>query len=236
MSDARIGLMLYSLREACAADLEGTLREVAATGYDGVEIFDLHGHTPGTVAGWLDELGLAAIARHSQLGPIEGDLAALAAEARALGWQRLVVSYVEPSDLSEATLDRLEVAATAAAAAGLELGYHNHDAEVSQGFIDRLPPAVFLELDAGWAWWAGADPVELLGRGPLVHIKDMRSRESREFCAVGDGGVDFARLVPAAVEAGVEWLIVEQDASDGSPLEDAARSYRALQRMLGVAA
>jgi sugar phosphate isomerase/epimerase len=236
MSDARIGLMLYSLREACAADLEETLRAVAAIGYDGVEIFDLHGHAPATAAGWLDALGLAAIARHSQLGPIEDDLPALAAEARALGWQRLVVSYVDPSELTEATLDRLEVASTAAAAAGLELGYHNHDAEVAQGFIDRLPPDVFLELDAGWAWWAGADPVDLLGRGPLVHIKDMRSRDGREFCAVGDGGVDFARLVPAAVEAGVEWLIVEQDASDGSPLEDAARSYRALQRMLGVAA
>ncbi len=236
MTDARTGLMLYSVRDACEADLEGTLREVAAIGYDGVEIFDLHGHAPATVAGWLDALGLEAIARHSRLGPIEDDLAELAAEARALGWQRLVVSYVEPSHLTEATLDRIQVAATAASAAGLELGYHNHDAEVALGFIDRLPPDVFLELDAGWAWWAGADPVELLGRGPLVHIKDMRSREGREFCAVGEGGVDFARLVPAAVEAGVEWLIVEQDASDGSPLEDAAHSYRALRRMLGVTA
>lgn len=236
MTDARIGLMLYSVREACAADLEGTLREVAGIGYDGVEVFDLHGHTPATVAGWLDELGLTAFARHSRLETIEDQLPALAAEARALGWQRLVVSYVDPSELTEATLDRLEAAATAAGAAGLELGYHNHDAEVTQGFLDRLPPDVFLELDAGWAWWAGVDPVELLGRGPLVHIKDLRSRDSREFCAVGDGGVDFARLVPAAVEARVEWLIVEQDASDGSPLEDAARSYRALQRLLGVTA
>jgi sugar phosphate isomerase/epimerase len=236
MSDARIGLMLYSVREACAADLEGTLREVAAIGYDGVEIFDLHGHTPATVAGWLDELGLAAIARHSQLGPIEDDLPALAVEARALGWQRLVVSYVDPSDLTDATLDRLEVSATAAAAAGLELGYHNHDAEVSQSFVDRLPPGVFLELDAGWAWWAGADPVDLLGRGPLVHIKDMRSRDAREFCAVGDGLVDFARIVPAAVDAGVEWLIVEQDEPTDTEIEDARRSLAAVITMLGEVA
>jgi sugar phosphate isomerase/epimerase len=236
MSDARIGLMLYSVREACAADFEDTLRQVAAIGYEGVEIFDLHEHAPATVSGWLDDFGLTAIARHSQLGPIESDLPALAAEARAVGWQRLVVSYVEPADLTGETLDRITIASTAARGSGLELGYHNHDAEVSQGFVDRLPPDVFLELDAGWAWWAGVDPVDLLGRGPLVHIKDLRSRESREFCAVGDGGVDFERFVPAAVDAGVEWLIVEQDASDGSPLEDAARSYQALQRLLGVTA
>jgi sugar phosphate isomerase/epimerase len=236
MSDPRIGLMLYSVREACAADFEGTLREVAAIGYDGVEIFDLHGQPPATVSAWLDDFELTAIARHSQLGPIENDLPALAAEARAVGWQRLVVSYVDPADLGDETLDRIMLASTAAAESRLELGYHNHDAEVRQGFLDRLPQEVFVELDAGWAWWAGVDPVDLLGRGPLVHIKDMRSRDGREFCAVGDGAVDFEHFVPAAVEAGVEWLIVEQDASDGSPLEDAARSFRALQRMLGVTA
>jgi sugar phosphate isomerase/epimerase len=236
MSDARIGLMLYSLRDACAADLEGTLREVAAIGYDGVEIFDLHGHAPAQVAGWLDELGLVAVARHSQLAAIEDELPALAAEARALGWQRLVVSYVDPADLGEATLERIMVAATAAVEAGLELGYHNHDAEVTLGFLELLPPSVFLELDAGWAWYAGVDPASLLGRGPIVHIKDLRSRSGREFCAVGDGAVGYDVLAPAAVEAGVEWLVVEQDESDGSELEDAARSFEALRRMLGVTA
>jgi sugar phosphate isomerase/epimerase len=188
------------------------------------------------VGGWLDELGLAAIARHSQLGPIEDDLPALAVEARALGWQRLVVSYVDPSDLTDATLDRLEVSATAAAAAGLELGYHNHDAEVSQSFVDRLPPGVFLELDAGWAWWAGADPVDLLGRGPLVHIKDFRERGSHSYCPVGDGAVGYERVVPAAAEAGAEWLIVEQDETEGSELEDARRSLAAVITMLGEVA
>jgi sugar phosphate isomerase/epimerase len=236
MSDPRIGLMLYSVREASAADLEGTLREVAAIGYDGVELFELHGHAPATVAGWLDELGLVALGRHSQLGQIEQDLPALAAEARALGWQRLVVSYVAPSDLDEQTLDRIILAASAAKEAGLELGYHNHDAEVEQGFLDRLPPDVFLELDAGWAWYAGVDPVELLGRGPLVHIKDLASRDAHVYCAVGDGAVGYERIVPAAVEAGVEWLIVEQDESEGSELADAVRSYEALRRMLTVTA
>ena len=82
MSSYRVGLMLYSVRDACAADLEGTLREVAALGYQGVEIFDLHGHSPATVAGWLDELDLVAIARHSRLEDIESRLPELAAEAR----------------------------------------------------------------------------------------------------------------------------------------------------------
>ena len=56
-----------------------------------------------------------------------------------LGWRRLVISWVDPSKLDDATLARIAKAAAAAAARGLELGYHNHDAEIEQGFLERLP-------------------------------------------------------------------------------------------------
>jgi sugar phosphate isomerase/epimerase len=232
----RIALMLYSLRRASAADFESTLREVGALGYEGVELFDLHGHDPETVAAWLAEAGLVAVGRHARLEDIESGLPELAAEARVLGWRRLVVSWVHPSELGEATLERLAAAASAVAAHGLELGYHNHDAEVEQGFLERLPAGVFLELDAGWAWYAGADPVDLLGRGPLVHIKDFRVRGEHSYCPVGDGAVGYERVVPAAVRAGAEWLIVEQDEPQATELEDARRSLAAVITMLGEVA
>ena len=68
---ARIGLMLYTVRKACASDFEGTLRDVAQIGYEGVELFDLHGHAPDEVAGWLSELGLEAVGRHARLEAME---------------------------------------------------------------------------------------------------------------------------------------------------------------------
>jgi sugar phosphate isomerase/epimerase len=231
-----IALQLYSVRQAAAADFEATLREVAALGYDGVEVFDLHGHDAETVAGWLSELGLAVTSRHAGLDAIESDLDGLAEEARQLGWKRLVISWVDPAKLDTAMLARIAMAASAVAAHGFELGYHNHDAEVEQGFLDRLPSTVFLELDAGWTWWAGEDPVAFLGRGPLVHIKDFRDRESHSYCPVGDGAVDYEHLVPAAVGAGVEWLIVEQDEPVESEIEDARRSLAAVVTMLGEVA
>jgi sugar phosphate isomerase/epimerase len=232
----RVALMLYSVRQAAAADFESTLREVAALGYEGVELFDLHGHDPETVAAWLTELRLVAVGRHARLEEIESKLPELAAEARVLGWRRLVVSWVDPAELDDSTLERLAAAASAVAAEGLELGYHNHDAEVEQGFLDRLPSGVFLELDAGWAWYAGADPVDLLGRGPLVHIKDLRARGEHSYCPVGDGAVGYERVVPAAAHAGAEWLIAEQDEPQGSELEDARRSLAAIITMLGEVA
>jgi sugar phosphate isomerase/epimerase len=228
--------MLYTVRDACEQDFEGTLREVASMGFEGVELFNLHGHAPAEVAGWLKELGLEPVARHALLEHIEGGLDELAAEARTIGWRRLNIAWVDPSQLGDDTLARIAAASDAARAAGLELGYHNHDAEITTGFLDRLPEGVSVELDAGWAWWAGVDPVELLGRGPLVHIKDFRTRGERSFCPVGDGAVDYARVAPAADRAGAEWLLVEQDEAEGSTLEAARRSLAALNGMLGEAA
>jgi len=233
---SRIALQLYSVRQAAAADFESTLRAVAAFGYEGVELFDLHGHEPAQVAAWLEELKLVACSRHARLETIETELPALAGESEALGWKRLVVSWVDPAELDTSTLARLAVAARAVAERGLELGYHNHDAEVEQGFLERLPDSVFLELDAGWTWYAGVDPVSLLGRGPLVHIKDFRVRGEHAYCPVGDGSVGYERIVPAAMRAGADWLIVEQDEPEGSELEDARRSLAAVITMLGEVA
>ncbi len=234
---ARVGLMLYSVRQAAAADFEATLREVGAMGFEGVELFDLHGHRPEDVAFWLAESGLVACARHAQLEAIESQLPDLAEEAQTLGWSRVVISWIDPARLADADLPgRLEDAAQAVAGVGLELGYHNHDAEITTGFLDRLPDDIFLELDLGWAWWAGADPVEVLEhageRCKLVHLKDFRSRVERSFCPVGDGAVGYERVAPAAASSGVDWLLVEQDEADGPELDAARRSLIALELML----
>jgi sugar phosphate isomerase/epimerase len=238
---ARIGLMLYTVRRACAEDFEATLREVSGMRFEGVELFDLHGHDPAEVRRWLDEGRLVACSRHAQLETIEAELPALAAEAEVLGWRRLVVSWVDPARLGDEDLvPRLAAAAAAARAAGLELGYHNHDAEVREGFLWRLPEDVFLELDLGWAWWSGADPVAVLqqagDRCRLVHLKDFRARGGREFLPLGDGAVGYEHVAPAAARSGAEWLLVEQDESEGSELDAARRSLAALTSMLERAA
>ena len=101
---SRVGLMLYTVREDCARDFEGTVRAVAALGFEGVEVFDLHGHSAEEVHGWLEELGLAAIGRHALLEAIETSLPELAAEAHVLGWRRLSVAWIDPAKLGDPEL------------------------------------------------------------------------------------------------------------------------------------
>ncbi len=235
--------MLYTIRDECERDLHGTLTRVAELGYDGVEFWHLHGNKPARVRSWLDELGLAAAGRHTSLEELDTRLPQLAEELEALGVSRTALGWIEPS---REAADRVAAAADAARAAGLDFGFHNHAAEVQpldggpETFLDLLRglPAerLWLELDLGWVWWGGADPVEELaktrGRCPLVHVKDFRNRETREDVPVGDGAVGYERVLPAAVEAGADWLLVEEDDVDGPPFEAVGRSLAAVRRML----
>jgi sugar phosphate isomerase/epimerase len=240
---ARVGLMLYTVREDCARDFEGTLRAVASLGYEGVEFFDLYGHEATTVRGWLDELRLVACGRHAALDALETRLPMLAAECATLGTDRLVLSWIEPPasiDASREMVGRLAGIARESARLGLRFGFHNHAGEVRPlddggSFLEELLAGddLFLELDLGWAWTAGVDPVTLLwrarGRCPLVHVKDFASAEGLEFRPVGEGAIDYGRILPAAVDAGVEWLLVEQDETDGPELEAVEHSLAAVR-------
>jgi sugar phosphate isomerase/epimerase len=246
---AHVALQLYTVRTECDRDLEGTLRKLGAQGYDGVELFDLHGHEPSAVRAWLDEFGLAAVGRHARLEAIEGELESIAAELAVLGADRLAISWIDPDlvDDPRPVVQRIEAAARAARESGLRLGFHNHWTELRTldggvSFLDLLrelpPDLLWLELDLGWIWQAGVDPAGELertaGRCPLVHVKDYASREGRDDVPVGDGVVGYEQVLPAALRAGAEWLVVEEDEVGDDPFTAVERSLRAVRRMIAA--
>jgi len=243
----RIAVQLYTLRDECDRDLEGALRRLGAMGYDGVELFQLHGHSPAQVREWLDENGLVAAGRHVRVEAVETGLPELVEELRVVGPNRLAIAWIDPEALAQAdaVVERFAAAAEAAREAGLHLGFHNHWSEVAPldggpTFLDRLralpPELLWLELDLGWVWHGGADPIAELektaGRCPLVHVKDYASREGRDDVPVGDGLVGYDRVIPAAVTAGAEWLVVEEDDAGSDPFAAVERSLRFVQQVL----
>jgi sugar phosphate isomerase/epimerase len=243
-----VALMLYTMRDECARDLEGVLRSVAEIGYDGVEVYDLHGHDAVQVREWLDGFGLVAVGRHAGFDALETQLPALADELRTLGCDRIALNWIEPlepGDDVRPIVERIVGVARQVGEHGLRLGFHNHWSELAElddadTLLDKLRalPAelLWLELDLGWVWEAGADPADELertaGRCPLVHVKDFRVRGTREDCPVGDGEVGYERVLPVAVRSGAEWLVVEQDNPESPALAAVERSFGAVQRML----
>jgi len=240
----RIALQLWTVRDQCEADLRATLLAIGALGYDGVELFGLNGHDAPTVRGWLDDAGLVACGRHMRL---EDDVRAIAEELTVLGTERAAIAWIDPAELAQpdAAVARISTAAEAAREAGVALGFHNHWSELEAlddggTFLDRLralpSDLLWLELDLGWVWIAGADPEAELaatsGRCPIVHLKDYADRPSRDDVPVGDGVVGYDRVVPAALAAGAEWLVVEEDDAGDQPLVAVERSLRTVQELL----
>ena len=102
--------------------------------------------------------------------------------------------------------------------------------------VDDADTRLFLELDLGWVWYAGVEPMALLERvgrrAPLVHVKDMRKEDGPVYVPLGTGLVDYRRLGEVASQAGVEWLIVEQDEVEGPSFDAVRTSIAALHGLL----
>ena len=92
-----IGLQLYTLADQAKADLEGTLRAVAAIGFKTVELAGYVGRTPAQLRAALDAAGLSTPSAHVQVqaqsgeSSLDGDLSRLADEAHILGVKRIVM-------------------------------------------------------------------------------------------------------------------------------------------------
>ena len=113
------------------------------------------------------------------------------------------------------------------------------------------PALVTMQLDVGWAYIAGIDPIALFtahpGRFELWHIKDVFGLRtvnpslgpnarvsSMAIVPVGTGPIDFTPVCAQASLAGLKHFAVEQDnaAAWGDSLAAARVSYHNLAGML----
>lgn len=134
---------------------------------------------------------------------------------------------------------------------GIAVGYHNHSVEFmrfgSRTGWDLLaretdPALVHFEVDIGWVVSAGLDPVAFLkrhsGRVRQAHVKDVKrgfkpsTALRTDPTEVGSGGVDWARVLPAAYAAGVRNFYVEQEPPFTMDRMDAAAKSFAYLRQL----
>ena len=129
-------------------------------------------------------------------------------------------------------------------AAGLKLLYHNHDFEYKDNkdgikpieyLLDNTDPKyVNFQMDLYWVTRAGADPVAYFekypGRFKLWHVKDMD--EEGKFAPVGEGTIDFKRILNEKEASGMVKYFVEQDMTwDKKPLEVIKISHKGLKNI-----
>lgn len=248
----RLGIQLYTLRDAAAANLEGTLRDIAAVGFREVELLDSmknFGMSAAALRKLLDQVGLRAPSTHISTDAFD-DLPRLIDDAHTLGHEYVIVASL-PLDRNAPSLDdyrrwadRFNTAAETVRRAGLWLGFHDEpenfreiDGQVPYDvMVARLDPKlVRLQLDTGNAAMGGHDPVAYMERYAdryfLFHIKDAPQLGSPTDTELGKGVVDLKRIIGRAGSLEGKHLYIEQETYPGAPLDSVKRDFAYLSSL-----
>lgn len=239
MKTLPVAIQVYSIREEAEKNFAKTMAAVKEMGYDGVELAGFYGHTAQEIRDILDENGLTPISAHVSYKEFSEDLEGTIQKYLTIGCRFLVIPYLTEeyrygTEKFEVFLRDIPTIARECAKHGFTLLYHNHDFEFAKTadgsyvldylFSKTSDAELQTELDTCWIGVAGEDPVAYLqkysGRSPLVHLKDYTMEP---FCMqpLGKGLQDIPSLLNTAVDAGCEWVIVEQDNhSDHTPMEN----------------
>lgn len=233
-----IGCQTYPVRQALAKDLDGTLKELAASGFKHIEMCSPPGYERGgygflvgmkasELRRHIQDAGLGCMSCHYQLRELKESLDDRIAFAKELGLKQMVLaSFSMPkgsklSDWQRAAGD-LNKAAEGIKKAGLETAFHNHNIEFTELEGKRIYDALLAELDPKlvkmqfqvWVISDGVDPVAMLeklrGRVISLHLQDY-DPASKGMAAIGKGTVDWKKFFAAAKKAGAKNYFVEMD-------------------------
>jgi sugar phosphate isomerase/epimerase len=190
-----IGVQLYSVRDDMRKDPLGSLRKVAAMGYEYVEHANyvdrkFYGYTPQEFRKVLDDLGLKMISGHTVMGRNHWDEARndfsdswkyTVDDAAVLG-QRYVVSPSMDNSMRSKYDDFMHYmeifnkCGELCKKQGMKFGYHNHDFEFSEKLNNEKlfdimmrtmdPDKVVVQLDMGNLYNGGAVALDVVRQYP----------------------------------------------------------------------
>ncbi len=239
------------------AAARSTLQRIKAAGYDGLELnrFMIHPSSmmvrlmtraagmPTGKGGNLDwnnllrEADLSVISLHTDLGSLEREADTLAAEARELGTDKLVITGMYRFDYGDEKAvrelaERLSKAGERLKKLGLSLLYHNHNVELLQVkpglraydlLLSETDPAyVGFEFDSFWFTDGGADAKDWMrrlgNRMKLWHITDRGCRQSgpamtpilrQDSMELGTGNMDLDGMKDIALQNSIQAVVLE---------------------------
>ena len=216
-----------------------------------------YGLAPKEFKKMVNDLDMEIISSHTQVeaAGITLDNAKLMADAHAeMGVKYCIQPWVNEEDRTIETYKKMiaewNKVGSIMKDVGIQFGYHNHNFEFEN--IDGIVPyydlfmtemdadLITMEIDFFWVSKAGQDPVEMFnkypGRFQLFHMKDMKTNEEPFFnvykedvCSVGEGVIDFKRILANQETAGMKYMFVEDDnQGNGKPFEGIGTSIKNL--------
>jgi sugar phosphate isomerase/epimerase len=254
-----VGVQLYTVRTVLPEKPAETLRAIEAIGYREVEATQagLDKIWPALEATKLKPVSVHIDSKAVTLGT-EDDLSHTLDDFKKRGFSYVVFPYLPPAERGDLEVikklaAKLNHAGEKCRAAGMKFCYHNHAFEFEQmgGSMpfnvlmkNTDPKLVGLEMDVFWVSVAGHDPAELLstlkGRVPLIHLKDKAADTPQRFNEgvprttfkeIGNGTLDWPKVLRAADAAGAQHYFVEQDQTPGDPIESLRQSFAFISKL-----
>lgn len=252
--EMKVAAQLYTLRDylKTPTDIANTLKRVKEIGYNAVQVSGMGPIGHAELKELADREGLEICATHISYADLVHRIDAVIEQhqlwdCKYVGIGGLPNEYRGSGEGYAVFAKEASEIGKKLQEAGLTFIYHNHDFEFAKfdgktgmdilfDNSDRL--AFHFELDVYWAQAGGADPIEWIrkfdGRMKVVHLKDMIVTHDREqrVAEIGEGNMNFAGILAACREIGVEWGAVEQDyCFDRNPFDSVAISLARLKQL-----
>ncbi len=243
----QVATQFYTIRDFCqtSAGFAESCKKVRGIGYRAIQLSGLGPISDDEIVRVCAGEGLTICATHEPGNVILSSPKQVVERLQKLGCR--YTSYPYPGGVNLSGIDtlrefvaKLDHAGSVLREAGLALTYHNHAMEFHKVngrtildwiYDESRAENLQAEIDTYWVQAGGADPVawcrKLKGRLPLLHLKDCTGMLDNRtaFCEIGNGNLDFVRIIDAAEQSGCEWFIVEQDTCPGDPFDSLKISF-----------
>ena len=234
----KIGLQVYSVREHMNTyeEIKETFKKLKELGYDEIQTAGTCGLTYDEYYTAANEAGLTIVGTHSGFSEMENDIETVIENHKKLHTTNVGVGSLVHDFTLEAAQDmieRINKVARKLKKAGMKFTFHNHSKEffklengktAMEMFVESFDENVSFVLDAYWVQYAGSDVCawieKLAGRIDILHVKDMRVEKVTDgsrisyhptITEVGNGNMDWNKIIDTAVKTGVKYFCVEQD-------------------------
>jgi sugar phosphate isomerase/epimerase len=233
-----IGCQTWPVREMIAKDFPGTIKELAAAGFQTIELCSPVGYADNGFAGLakysgselkkiLSDAGVSCISSHFGIDELRKDMPGRVAWAKDVGLtQMLVPSLSGPEkptmDDVKRAADEYNKLAEQSAKAGIQQGLHNEGFELSTVDGKRTYDVLFELLDPKLVKFQfqvstisqGYDAAEYFtkypGRFISMHVQGW-SKDTKKITAVGKDSLDWKKIFSAAKTGGIKNYFVEMN-------------------------
>ncbi len=231
-------------------DIAKSLKKVKSIGYEAVQLSGLGPIDTAELRKMMDGEGLICAATHEGMDMILNEPEKVVEKLDQLGCVYTAIPHPGGIDLANEAvvagwIRRINEAGKVLLEGKKVLTYHNHHIEFrklnGKTILDMIydgTEARYLqgEIDTYWVQAGGGDPVawceKLKNRLPLLHLKDMciNAETKQVFTEIGQGNLDFKRIISVAEKSGCKWFIIEQDSNwcNNDPFESLKISFEYL--------